>query len=216
MASKSEHERVQSALTKAITFICQDILQDHLNINIDALIGITLNDKDVILVSIKEAIQSRHVQKDKISAVPSKQLETRKAQRSETAKEEGCAVQVNTNTPLSTTEKSTRPKRVKIQEPINIVPLESEIDAQWSIDISKSDIMQKDIKGNEENSSVEIVPKFVAPPIKTEPDEETNVETQKVQSTSKTLIKSDQRQGTPPVPEKVGISNVNSCLAHLC
>ncbi len=213
MASRSEQEKVQSALTKAITFVCQDILQDHLNINIDALIGITLNDKDVILVSMKEAIHrvsmkqaiqsQQQTRKPQTALVSSEQPETGQEQINNIGKEESCPIDSPVLSSPLTTEKSTGPQTIPAREPINIVPLDSGNEGQWPMNLSKAHIMQKDTR-KKENSTVEIIPKFLPPPIKTEPDEVLNTGTKNSQFPPKKIDKIYKRQGTPPVPDKVG------------
>lgn len=55
---RPEQERVKTLLTEAITLLCRNSLQYKENISVEGLIGITLDEKDILLVNINETIKS--------------------------------------------------------------------------------------------------------------------------------------------------------------
>ena len=68
MPSTAERERVRELMTQAVTVLCQNSLTFKSNINIEGLIGITLDNDDVFLVSIRENLR--------IAAVSNEQKQT--------------------------------------------------------------------------------------------------------------------------------------------
>ena len=58
MVSKADQQRVCALLTEAVTVICKNGLTYNSKFSIEGLLGITLDDRDIFLVNIKETIQS--------------------------------------------------------------------------------------------------------------------------------------------------------------
>ena len=58
MVVKAEQERVRSLLADTITLLCRNGLSYKSHFDISALIGITLDDNEVLLVEIKESVKS--------------------------------------------------------------------------------------------------------------------------------------------------------------
>jgi len=59
MVPKADQERLKSLLKDTITLLCKNGLTFHNEFSIEAVIGITLDKDDVLLVSINEQIQSK-------------------------------------------------------------------------------------------------------------------------------------------------------------
>ena len=57
MVLRHEQETMQTLIRDAITLLCKSNLQFKKSISLEALVGITLDDSDVILVSVKEYIK---------------------------------------------------------------------------------------------------------------------------------------------------------------
>ena len=57
MVLRSEQETMQALIRDAITLLCKSNLQFKNCISMEALVGITLDEKDIILVSMKETIR---------------------------------------------------------------------------------------------------------------------------------------------------------------
>ena len=57
MVVKPEQQQMQMLLTEAITVLCKNGLQYRSHFNVEGLLGITLDDEDVFLVSIKQTVK---------------------------------------------------------------------------------------------------------------------------------------------------------------
>ena len=57
MVIKPEQQQMQMLLTEAITVLCKNGLQYRSHFNVEVLLGITLDDEDVFLVSIKQTVK---------------------------------------------------------------------------------------------------------------------------------------------------------------
>ncbi len=57
MGVKPEQQQMQVLLTEAITVLCKNGLQYRSHFNVEGLLGITLDDEDVFLVSIKQTVK---------------------------------------------------------------------------------------------------------------------------------------------------------------
>lgn len=57
MGVKPEQQQMQMLLTEAITVLCKNGLQYRSHFNVEGLLGITLDDEDVFLVSIKQTVK---------------------------------------------------------------------------------------------------------------------------------------------------------------
>ncbi len=57
MVLKPDQQKMQQLLSEAITVLCKNGLNYQSHMNVEALVGITLDDNEVILVSVRETIQ---------------------------------------------------------------------------------------------------------------------------------------------------------------
>ena len=57
MVLKSDQQKMQQLLSEAITVLCKNGLNYQSHMNVEALVGITLDDSEVVLVSVRETIQ---------------------------------------------------------------------------------------------------------------------------------------------------------------
>ena len=55
MGKKEEQKKIKQLLVEAITLLCRDGLQYETKFTVEALIGITLDDNDVVLININES-----------------------------------------------------------------------------------------------------------------------------------------------------------------
>ena len=58
MVFKPDQQKMQQLLSEAITVLCKNGLNYQSHVNVEALIGITLDDDEVFLVSVRETIQN--------------------------------------------------------------------------------------------------------------------------------------------------------------
>ena len=58
MVFKPDQQKMQQLLSEAITVLCKNGLNYESHVNVEALIGITLDDDEVFLVSVRETIQN--------------------------------------------------------------------------------------------------------------------------------------------------------------
>ncbi len=63
MVIKSDKHKIQQLLSEAITVLCKNGLNFKSHVNVEALIGITLDDDEVLLVSVRETIPNQQAQK---------------------------------------------------------------------------------------------------------------------------------------------------------
>ena len=61
MVLKPDQERVKKMIKETLTLLCKNGLAFDLHFSIEALIGVTLDDKDVFLVNINELVKSDKV-----------------------------------------------------------------------------------------------------------------------------------------------------------
>lgn len=71
MVLKADQQRVKALLTETITLLCKNGLHFNSELCIDALVGITLDQEDVFLVSIKETIRPQMKPSDKKNNIES-------------------------------------------------------------------------------------------------------------------------------------------------
>ena len=58
MVLKPDQERVKKMIKETLTLLCKNGLAFDVHFSIEALIGVTLDDKDVFLVNINELVKS--------------------------------------------------------------------------------------------------------------------------------------------------------------
>ena len=68
MVIKPDQQKMQQLLSEAITVLCKNGLNYQSHVNVEALIGITLDDDEVFLVSVRETIQSIKLQQMAIAS----------------------------------------------------------------------------------------------------------------------------------------------------
>ena len=67
---KPDQQKMQQLLSEAITVLCKNGLNYQSHVNVEALIGITLDDDEVFLVSVRETIQSMKAQQMAMASPP--------------------------------------------------------------------------------------------------------------------------------------------------
>ena len=78
MVIKPEQQQMQMLLTEAITVLCKNGLQYRSHFNVEGLLGITLDDEDVFLVSIKQTVKGGETGDSSIDVHLNKQVFERK------------------------------------------------------------------------------------------------------------------------------------------
>ena len=78
MVVKPEQQQMQMLLTEAITVLCKNGLQYRSHFNVEGLLGITLDDEDVFLVSIKQTVKGGEAGDSSINIHLNKQASTKK------------------------------------------------------------------------------------------------------------------------------------------
>ena len=73
MVNETEQERVRHLLAEALPMLCKSGLNFSSEFSVEALIGITLDKKDVFLVSVKETFKSENEDGD--SSAPEKSID---------------------------------------------------------------------------------------------------------------------------------------------
>ena len=113
MVLRSEQDKMQALIRDAITLLCKSNLPFKKSISLEALVGITLDESDIILVSVKESI--------KHPSTPKKTQPMQIALKSvQTAVQRVNAKTTGKKSP----KKNQSPKDLKLQGPsvINIMP----------------------------------------------------------------------------------------------
>ena len=80
MVVKPEQQQMQMLLTEAITVLCKNGLQYRSHFNVEGLLGITLDDEDVFLVSIKQTVKGAEAGDSSINVHLDKQGSVKKQQ----------------------------------------------------------------------------------------------------------------------------------------
>ena len=65
---KPDQQKMQQLLSEAITVLCKNGLNYQSHVNVEALIGITLDDDEVFLVSVRETIQNMKQQQMSVTS----------------------------------------------------------------------------------------------------------------------------------------------------
>ena len=68
MVFKPDQQKMQQLLSEAITVLCKNGLNYQSHVNVEALIGITLDDDEVFLVSVRETIQNMKQQQMSVTS----------------------------------------------------------------------------------------------------------------------------------------------------
>ena len=71
MLMSVEHERLVRMIKESITLMCKSSLTYELELNVEGLLGITLDKKDVVLVNINESFQTELAKKPPTPEPPS-------------------------------------------------------------------------------------------------------------------------------------------------
>ena len=72
--TKTDHARVKGLLTEAIRMLCKSSLPYKSELNIEGLIGITLDNNDIFLVNINESVVTDHHQTSTHKVLPPKSV----------------------------------------------------------------------------------------------------------------------------------------------